>query len=400
VYIADGNDQRVRKVTPAGAISTIAGNGTACPTPGGTCGDNAAPGSATSANLRLPSGVAVDVSGNVYIADQANQKVREVTPAGGIGAIAGNGTGCSTPTGTCGDNAAPGSATSANLNIPIGVALDGSGNVYIADQNDHKVREVTPAGAISTIAGSGTACATPTGACGDSPAPGSATSADLNHPAGVAVDGSGNVYIAEFSDHKVRRVRPDGAITTIAGNGTQCASRPNCGDGGAATSANLFNPRGVALDTAGNVVVADGGDQEVRWLTGPQAGATGGTGSTGGTGPSGPSGAQGPSGATGPQGRAGSPGALVLFAFQALGARSKVTVRYVLTAGAPVTLSVKPPRGRAVTVARGTGRAGLNQIAWNRKLGGKVAKRGSYRLTVTATNQGRKATSAITTRLR
>jgi sugar lactone lactonase YvrE len=401
VYIADDNDQRVRKVTPAGAISTIAGNGTSCPTPTSACGDNPAPGSATSANLRLPSGVAVDGSGNVYIADQANQKVREVTPTGAISTIAGNGTPCPTPTGTCGDSATAGSATAtATLNIPNGVAADGSGNVYIADQNDHKVREVTPAGAISTIAGSGTACATPTTACGDSTAPGSAPGADLNHPNGVAVDGSGNVYIADFSDHKVRRVKPGGAITTIAGNGTQCASRPNCGDGGAATSANLFNPHGVAFDTAGNVVVADQADQEIRWLAGPQAGPGGPTGLTGPGGPAGPSGPQGPSGATGPQGRAGSPGALVLFAFQALSARSKVTVRYVLTSGSPVTLSVKPPRGRAVTVARGTGRAGLNQIAWNRKLGGKPAKRGSYRLTVTVTNQGRKATSAITTRLR
>jgi hypothetical protein len=280
------------------------------------------------------------------------------------------------------------------------VAVDGSGNVYIADQQDHKIRKVTPALAISTIAGTGSPCSPTTGTCGDGVAPASAPSATLNLPDGVAVDGAGNVYIADEADQKVRRVTPAGAITTVAGNGTPCSNRPNCGDGGAATSGSFLNPRAVALDTTGNVFVADASDNEVRWLAGPQAGSTGPGGPDGLGGPVGPSGPQGPGGATGPQGRTGSPGALVLFAFQALSARSKVTVRYVLTAGAPVTLSVKPPRGRAVTVARGTGRAGLNQIAWNRKLGGKAARRGSYKLTVTATNQGRKATSAITTRLR
>src|SRR5229473_467389 len=107
-----------------------------------------------------------------------------------IWTIAGNGLACPDPTTACGDGAAPGSATGANLNAPFGVAVDGSGNVYIADQADHKVRKVTPALAISTIAGNGTACATPTGACGDSATPGSATSANLNFPVGVAVDGS------------------------------------------------------------------------------------------------------------------------------------------------------------------------------------------------------------------
>jgi hypothetical protein len=127
------------------------------------------------------------------------------------------------------------------------------------------------------------------------------------------------------------------------------------------------------------------------------AGTNGANGTNGASGPAGPAGPAGPSGSAGP---AGAPGALVLFAFQALSARTKVTVRYVLTARAPVTLSVKPSRGPARTVARASGHAGLNQIAWNRKLGRKAAKRGTYKLTVTTTNQGRHTASTITIRLR
>jgi hypothetical protein len=360
VYIADTDDQKIRKITLAGAISTIAGNGTACGTPTGSCGDGP---DATSAQLNAPRGVAVDGTGNVYVADTNDQKVREVTPTGAISTIAGNGTQCATPTGSCGDGP---DATSAQLRFLGGVAADGAGNVYIADTNDHKIRMVS-AGAISTIAGNGTACGTPTGSCGDGP---TATSAQLNAPRGVAVDIPGNVYIADTSDYKIRKVSA-GAISTIAGNGAQCAAPTgSCGDGTTATNAQLNNPFGVAVDRAGNVYVADTFNQKVRkvtsgggigtiagtgsacpnrpfcgdggqgtaatlnapgglaydaagqnvfiadtdghlvrWLAGPQAGPTGPTGPTGPSGSTGPTGATGATGSSGGQGPAGADGA-------------------------------------------------------------------------------------------
>jgi trimeric autotransporter adhesin len=404
VYIGDTGDLKVRKVTPAGAISTIAGDGNLCSPTTGPCGDNAAPGSAPSAQISAPTGVAVDGSGNVYVADATAQKIRKVTPAGGISTIAGNGNACGAPTGSCGDDSNPGSATNATFNGPQGVAVDGSGNVYVGDTSDNKIRKITPAGGITTIAGNGTACPTPTTACGDG---GGATSANLNGPRGVDVDGSGNVYVADLADAKIRKVAAAGGIiTTIAGNGTACpAATSACGDGGAATSANL-QPTDVAIDASGNVLFADQFSHKVRLLAGPQTGPTGPTGPQGPSGPggdTGPQGTAGPGGDTGPQGPAGpqgAPAALVLVAFQARPSRSRVTVRYVLTDEAAISLTVKPPHGRATRVAGASGHAGLNTITWNRKLHRKRARPGRYRLTVAATRDGRTASSSIISRLR
>ncbi|HEY6344320.1 MAG TPA: NHL repeat-containing protein [Bryobacteraceae bacterium] len=232
LYIADGANRRVRKVSPAGIITTIAGTGTQ-----GYSGDG---GPATSAQLNLPSAVAVDGAGNLYIADSSciedSPCVRKVSPTGIITTIAGGGS--SYP----GDGA---SATSAELRDPSGVAVDGAGNLYIAERGGNRVRKVSPAGIISTAAGYGTA-----GFSGDG---GPATSAELFLPSGVAVDGAGNLYIAESG--RVRRVSAAGIITTVAGGGTQ---RP--GDGGPDTSA-LIVPSGVAVDGAGNLYIATGNFQ-------------------------------------------------------------------------------------------------------------------------------------------
>src|SRR5207244_3002017 len=145
-----------------------------------------------------------------YIADTNDNKIRKLTPAGALSTIAGDGGGCADATTSCGDGTP---ATSAQLNFPTGVAVDGAGNVYIADANDNKIRELTPTGAISTIAGDGNTCASSTTSCGDGT---SATSAQLSHPPGVAVDGAGNVYIADTIDKKIRELTPAGAISTIA----------------------------------------------------------------------------------------------------------------------------------------------------------------------------------------
>ncbi len=240
LYIADTYNYRVRKVTPAGTISTLAGNG--------AIGFNGDGGPATSAQLDDPTGVTVDLKGNLYIADQGANRIRMVTSSGIISTVAGNGW----PTGFSGDG---GPAISAQLNNPTDVGADGTGNLYIADLNNARVRKVTPAGIISTVAGNGSY-----GFGGDG---GPATSARLNNPRGVTMDGTGNLYIADHDNHRVRRVTPAGIITTAAGNGMPGFS----GDGGPATLAQLNCPGSVAVDSSNNLYIADMVNYRIRKVT-------------------------------------------------------------------------------------------------------------------------------------
>ena len=228
-YIADTANNVVRRVDSNGAISNFAGTGTA-----GSSGDGSA---ATGAQLNGPQGLAVDSAGNLYIADTQNNRVRKVT-GGTISTVAGNGTG-----GFAGDGAAAGSA---QLNLPFGVAVDAGGNLYIAEFGNNRVRKVTAGGTISTLAGNGVF-----GYSGDG---GQATGAMLNGPQGVAVDTLGNVYIADAANNRVRRVAPNGTITTVAGSGLAGYS----GDGGSAVNAQVGNPVAVAVDSTGNLFIADG----------------------------------------------------------------------------------------------------------------------------------------------
>jgi uncharacterized protein (TIGR03437 family) len=229
VYIADTLNNVVRRVGTNGVISTFAGNGTA-----GFAGDG---GAAGSAQLSGPQGLAVDSGGNLYIADTQNHRVRKVT-GGNISTVAGSGT-----AGFGGDGGAAGSA---QLNSPFGVAVDAAGNLYIAEFGNNRVRKVTTAGTISTLAGNGVS-----GYGGDN---GQATSALLNGPQAVAVDAAGNVYIADTANNRVRKVATSGVITTAAGNGLAGYS----GDGAAALSAQVGNPTALAVDSIGNVYIADG----------------------------------------------------------------------------------------------------------------------------------------------
>ena len=229
LYISDTNNNQIRKVTAAGIISTIAGTGAA-----GSSGDG---GAATAAQLNAPQGIAVDSAGNIYVADVQNHKVRKIS-GGNISTFAGSGT-----AGFGGDGAA---AASAQLNLPMGVAVDAAGVVYIAEFGNNRVRKVAANGNISTLAGTGV-----NGFSGDGA---QATSAMLNGPQAVAVDSNGIVYIADTSNNRIRKVAANGVISTYAGTGAGGFS----GDGGASTSAQVGNPVALVVDSIGNLFVSDG----------------------------------------------------------------------------------------------------------------------------------------------
>ena len=287
LYIADSVNNRIRRVTLSnGTINTFAGTGTA-----GYSGDGAA---ATNANLNNPQGLALDSAGDLYVADAANQVIRRINPAGTIATVAGNGT-----VGASGDGQP---ATSAQLNTPNGVAVDASFNIYIADSGNHRIRKITGGtattiGTMSTIAGNGIP-----GFQGDN---GLATVAELNFPTAVALDPSGLIYLTDFNNSRVRRIAPNGVITTVAGGGSGGLTTPTgitvdptsnlyiddsgasrmlkfsisgasaifagtgvryyLGDGGAGTSAQLVQPQQLAV-TAQGVYIADRGEGRIRQI--------------------------------------------------------------------------------------------------------------------------------------
>ncbi len=233
VYIADTGHDRVDEVNSSGALTFFAGTGTA--------GQPTA-GPATSSDVD-PAGLAVDSSGNVYIADRGNSRVEKVTSSGTLSIIAGTGT-AGAPT--------AGAATSSKLNGPFGIAVDASGNVYIGDLGNSEVEKVTSSGTLSIFAGTGTA---------GSATAGPATSSELNQPYGLTVDSAGDVYIADYSAHEVDRVTPSGTLSIFAGTGT--AGTQTASTAGVATSTNLGGPNGVALDSSGDVYIADYDDRVI-----------------------------------------------------------------------------------------------------------------------------------------
>lgn len=263
IFIADTDNYVIREATVGGNINPYAGNNTLA-----YSGDG---GPATSAALNFPGETFVDSQGDIFIADSDSSVIREVVAASGnIQTVAGNGVACDTTINpTCGDG---GLATAAELNSPSGIFVDGSGNVFIADNADSVIREVLAAsGDIQTIAGTmGMA-----GYAGDGSA---ATLAELSSPASAVLDASGNIYIADHQNSAVRVVNTGsqaitiagitiqpGAIQTVAGNGTSCSDPSSgCGDNGPATSAQLNFPSGVSLDTTGDIFVADTFNNAVR----------------------------------------------------------------------------------------------------------------------------------------
>src|ERR1700756_3803981 len=239
IYIADNLNNRIRKVSTDGTITTFAGDGT-----GSYNGDGVV---ASTAEVHGPLAVNFDAAGNLYIADGFNARVRKITMSTGIiTTVVGSGS-----AGFYGDGSY---ATSAQIDGPNDVVVDANGNIYIADQNNNRIRMVNTAGIITTVAGNGTITYGSDGMA--------ATLVGLNNPDGIAVDAAGNLYIADTYNSCVRKVNTAGIITTIAGSGTAGYS----GDGGPATGAALNGPVGLAFDAAGNLYICDSGNSVVRMI--------------------------------------------------------------------------------------------------------------------------------------
>ncbi|NVM62239.1 RHS repeat-associated protein [Mucilaginibacter sp. SG538B] len=252
IYVAEGGSHLIRKITPAGAVTTLAGSGS----------QGFTNGTGTAASFYHPVGLAADASGNIYVADEDNNAIRKITPAGVVTTFAGSGA----------QGSADGTGSSASFYYPCGVAVDGSGNVYVADAFNNKIRKITSAGVVSTLAGSGTA----------SSVDGTGTGATFNQPFSVVTDASGNIYVADRVGAKIRKVTPTGVVTTLAGSGTASFAD------GTGTAASFNAPTGLGIDKAGNLYVTDEANNRIRKVT--SAGivttlsGTGGQGSTNGAG--------------------------------------------------------------------------------------------------------------------
>ena len=232
LYVADTYNNTIRKVTPAGVVTTVAGSG--------SYGSD--DGTGTAASFANPVGVAVDGDGNLYVADTNNNTIRKVTPAGVVTTFAGSGS----------YGSDDGTGTAASFNKPQGVVFGGDGNLYVADTYNNTIRKVTPAGEVTTFAGSGSSGSDD----------GTGTAASFNEPVGVAVDGDGNLYVADARNRTIRKVTPAGEVTTLAGSAGSQGSINGIGP-----AARFVYPTGVAFGGDGNLYVADSNDSKIRKVT-------------------------------------------------------------------------------------------------------------------------------------
>jgi sugar lactone lactonase YvrE len=232
IFVTDRNNNRIRKITPAGVVTTFAGSGS---------GGGIVNGTGTTAGFYAPYGIAIDPAANLYVGEYANQAIRKITAAAIVTTLAGNG--------TAGNQ--NGTGSNATFNQPVGLAVDALGNVFVADYINHLIRKITPAGVVTTFAGSGTPALTD----------GTGTGASLNGPIALAFDASGNLIVADYLNHAIRKITPAGVVTTIAGNGT-------AGHVDATGTAARFNrPSGIAVDATGNIFLCDAQNNRIRKIT-------------------------------------------------------------------------------------------------------------------------------------
>src|ERR1017187_4907882 len=234
LYVADRNNNEIRKITPAGVVTTVAGSP-------GIAGSTDGTGSA--ALFNGPACVAVGSGGDIYVADTSNNTIRKVTSAGVVTTLAGT-------AGTAG--ATNGTGTAALFSQPYGLAVDGSGNVYVADTSNNMIREITQAGVVTTFAGNS----------GGGSSDGTGVAATFNQPVGLAIDGSGNLYVADSGNSTIRKITSSGVVTTIAGAPSSTSYADGIGP-----AARFHSPRGLAVDGSGNVFVADSTNNTIRKIT-------------------------------------------------------------------------------------------------------------------------------------
>jgi sugar lactone lactonase YvrE len=229
IYVADTHNNRIRLITPAGVVlSSVAGSGTA----------GFADGTGTAAQFNKPTGVALDSQGNVYVADSENHRIRKITSPWVVTTVAGSGTA----------GFANGTGIAAQFNKPTGLTVDSQGNVYVADSENHRIRKITPAGVVSTVAGSGTAGF----------ANGAGTAAQFNYPYGIFRDSMGILYITDSANKRIRKITPAGVVSTLAGNGL-----PGSADE-VPLSSSFYNPKGIAVGSDGTVYITDSDDNALR----------------------------------------------------------------------------------------------------------------------------------------
>ncbi len=230
VYVADGN-VRIRKITPSGVVTNFAGTGV----------QGYLDGIGNSAQFSNPEGIAVDTSGNIYVADSgSNNKIRKITPAGVVTTLAGSTTGFS-----------DGIGSTAQFNAPSGLTVDSSGNVYVADYLNHRIRKISASGIVTTLAGSGVA----------GYADGAGITAQFNKPNAVSIDSTGDIYVADSVNNRIRKITSTGVVTTLAGSGTAGFAD------GSGTFAQFNSPFGVCVDTSGNLYIADINNQRIRKIS-------------------------------------------------------------------------------------------------------------------------------------
>ena len=248
LYVADYYGNRIRKIDTSGMISTVAGNGYS-----GYEGDG---GAATEARIHYPTDVHIAPNGDILIADTYNNRIRRVDAGGIITTIAGNGT-SETDYGFSGDG---GPATAARLHFPCGVVADKQGNVFFSDQHNHRIRKIDPSGIITTIAGNGNGGYGSNGSVGTDGDNIPAIQAKLYFPTDITIDSAGNLIVADYQNNRVRKINPNGIITTVAGQGYFGFG----GDGGPALKADVNIPAGVAVLGRDTILIADCGNHRVR----------------------------------------------------------------------------------------------------------------------------------------
>jgi hypothetical protein len=230
LYVAEEEGRRIRKITSSGVVSTLAGSGDY----------DFAEGTGTAAKFRNPTGVVVDASGNVFVADKDNHRIRKIISASGeVTTFAGSTEG-----------SADGNGTAAQFKKPFDAVFDANGNMYVTDESDHRIRKITPAGAVTTFAGS---------SYGFQDGPGN--TAQFQFIKGIAIDGNGNLYVADENSHRIRKITPAGVVSTLAGTGSEGSTD------GEGSAAEFRYPTGVAVDASGNVYVADKDNHKIRKIT-------------------------------------------------------------------------------------------------------------------------------------